>query len=840
MSQKHTIHILHHMARTGGTVISRCLGCMDTVVLLSEIHPAGTERFDPLDQARRWFDLVDEQEVARFRSGAGYDFHGAIRLIAERCRERDCRLVLRDWSHLDYTGIPFVPEPGYRFSTAEVLGNHFDLRQVATVRHPLDQLLSLSRLGNMQGLFDAGAILKGMRRFAEDVQPIGFFRYEDLLERPDEILRGLCTRVDLPFDPAYRDRWANYDKVTGDQIRRADSELKRSPRRQVPADLLREIEANGDYFAILELLGYEHDVPNAQKPTRETGKAKTKEDDPVKAVFDRANTLSGEEKFSEAAKYYRQVLDQQPNHEWALNNLGFCLIRLGDTENAAMYLRRCLEIAPENQRALANILMALDDSHQHSEVVTYRRRQLRLNPDDVGPAFALANNLQSVGRIDEALHYYRRFLEKKRAHRVAASNYLLALNYCDSVTPEHVTSEHFRLAQRWSHARCADSTFRQSHDAERRLKIAYLSCDYSTHPVGKTMQPIVAAHDKTRFEIICYSDGNTDDHWTKKTRESADQFHETARLSDEEFTQRLRADQIDVAVELQGHTGGRNRLGSLARGVAPIQMSFLGYPTTTGHVAVDYRITDEYCDPPTETEQFHSEELIRMKRGFLCYEPIDDLPSPDPLPAEKKGHITFGCFNNPTKVSPTCFRMWTRILKAVPESRLYVKYGNRFRDPTLQERWASEFAAAGVAPERIIIAHAIPTLLGHLQAIGAVDIAFDPYPYQGTHTTLETLSMGVPVVTLCGETYVRRASSALLMRLGFDELVAASPDEYVEVAVRLAKDRESLARLRAGIRTRFLNSEICDVAGYVAELEGVYRRLWAEWCEKNPAAKQHT
>ena len=228
-----------------------------------------------------------------------------------------------------------------------------------------------------------------------------------------------------------------------------------------------------------------------------------------------------------------------------------------------------------------------------------------------------------------------------------------------------------------------------------------------------------------------------------------------------------------------------------------------------------------------------------MNRGFLCYAPLEDLPSPDPLPVSRNGHITFGSFNNPTKISPNCFRMWTRILQEVPESKLYVKYGNRFRDPGLQEQWASQFAAAGVAPERIIIAHAIPTLLGHLQAIGAVDIAFDPYPYQGTHTTLETLSMGTPVVTLCGETYVRRASSALLMRLGFNELVADSPEEYIEIAVRLAKDQESLARLRAGIRTRFLTSEICDVNGYVAELEGVYRKLWTEWCDDAATKDPH-
>ena len=426
-----------------------------------------------------------------------------------------------------------------------------------TVRHPLDQLLSLSRLANMQGRFEVRNVLRGMRRFAEDIQSIGFYRYEDFLERPDEVLADLCSHLGLPFDPTYRDHWTSYDKVTGDLMRRGESEIKRRPRGHVPDELLREIESNDDYLEILGLLGYEHDMPGAQKTARKamSEDVKENENDAVKEAFDRANKLSGEEKWAEAVSEYRQVLAQQPGHEWALNNLGYCLVRLGDGENAAMYLRRCLEINPENQRALANILMALDDSHRHTEVIGYRRRQLRLNPDDIGPAFALANNLQSVGRIEEALYYYRRFLARKRGHRVAASNYLLALNYCDSVTPEYVTSEHFRLTQRWSHSRCGDSTFHQTRDKGRRLRIAYLSCDYSTHPVGKTMQPIIAAHDKRNYEIVCYSDGNTDDYWTKKTRESADRFQDTGKLSDEDFTRQLRADQIDIAVELQGHTG---------------------------------------------------------------------------------------------------------------------------------------------------------------------------------------------------------------------------------------------------------------------------------------------
>jgi predicted O-linked N-acetylglucosamine transferase (SPINDLY family) len=308
-------------------------------------------------------------------------------------------------------------------------------------------------------------------------------------------------------------------------------------------------------------------------------------------------------------------------------------------------------------------------------------------------------------------------------------------------------------------------------------------------------------------------------------------------MSDTHLEELILADQIDLLVELTGYTGGRNRLAVLATGAAPLQLSFLGYPNTTGVPAIDYRLTDTYSDPPGGTERLYSEMLIRMSRGFLCHCPPTDLPPLMPAPFREVGHITFGVFNNPSKVSDSALAAWARILQETPGSRLVVKYGGKFVSEALRERWRDWFARTGIDPDRLSFLPAAPTVAGHYRAIGAVDIALDSFPYQGTMTTLETLGMGVPVLTLAGEMASRRASSALLLRLGLDELVAQDVANYVDKATGLARSPDKLEGLRPKIRERFLASEICDMPGFVGELEGVYRRLWREWCEKNPTSR---
>jgi hypothetical protein len=253
------LRLVHHMARSGGTLFSRCLGCMSGVLLLSEIHPLGTAQFNPLVQAQRWYGLLSSQDLAELRARGRVAFADAIDLIHRRADEAGQRLVIRDWSHLDFTGVPFVASPAYRLLTAEALASRFELRQVCTVRHPLDQWLSLRKLAVVHGKLTLDAFLAGYRRFAEQAREIGFFRYEDFAADPSAIMKELCRRLEVRFDRHFTERWSSYASVTGDVAgSRSGCAIQLPPRRAVEPGLLDQLAASADYRTSLEILGYAH------------------------------------------------------------------------------------------------------------------------------------------------------------------------------------------------------------------------------------------------------------------------------------------------------------------------------------------------------------------------------------------------------------------------------------------------------------------------------------------------------------------------------------------------------------------------------------------------------
>ena len=254
-----TVRLVHHMARSGGTLISKCLGCMPGVLLLSEIHPLGTNHFNPLVQAQRWYGLLSSQDLTELKARGRVGFADAIELIRRRAEECSQRLVIRDWSHLDFTGVPFVARPAHRLLTAEALAARYELRQVCTVRHPLDQWLSLSQLAVIQGRLTLEGYLAGYRRFAEVASTIGFYRYEDLTNDPPGVMKALCGALQLRFDRTFAARWRDYTFVTGDVAGgRGGNEIQPVPRRPAAPELLAALAASEDYRASLELLGYQH------------------------------------------------------------------------------------------------------------------------------------------------------------------------------------------------------------------------------------------------------------------------------------------------------------------------------------------------------------------------------------------------------------------------------------------------------------------------------------------------------------------------------------------------------------------------------------------------------
>ena len=358
----------------------------------------------------------------------------------------------------------------------------------------------------------------------------------------------------------------------------------------------------------------------------------------------------------------------------------------------------------------------------------------------------------------------------------------------------------------------------------RRLRLGYVSPDFVHHAVSYFFEPVLTARDPAAFEVFCYSDAPVADAVTQRLRAASDGWRDIAGLSDERVAELVRADRIDILVDLAGHTA-RNRLLVFARKPAPVQVTWLGYPNTTGLAAIDFRLTEAVSDPLGLTEAWHSEELVRLPGTFSCYAPPPESPPVNALPALAAGQVTFGCFNNLAKVTPPALALWARVLREVAGSRLFLKSPG-LADLETVARLREEFALHGIPADRLEFSGAELSVAAHLSLYHRVDVALDTFPYNGTTTTCEALWMGVPVVTLAGATHVSRVGASLLTHLGAPEWIGDAPEAYVARCRGLAADLPRLAVLRSGLRERMRGSPLCDAAGFTRGLEDALRAIW--------------
>jgi predicted O-linked N-acetylglucosamine transferase (SPINDLY family) len=339
------------------------------------------------------------------------------------------------------------------------------------------------------------------------------------------------------------------------------------------------------------------------------------------------------------------------------------------------------------------------------------------------------------------------------------------------------------------------------------------------------MLPLLRRHDHARHEIVCYSDTQMPDYMTDEIRSHTDRWNHTAGLADDELADLIRAQSVDVLVDLTLHMA-HNRLLSFARKPAPVQVTWLGYAGTTGLDAMDYRLTDPHLDPPGRNDEHYYERSVYLPQSYWCYEAPGCAPSVEPLPALEAGYVTFGCLNNFCKVSNQTLAMWVRLLQSVPDSRmiLHAHMGSH------RVRFNRMLAAEGIDPYRIIFMGVKP-LREYLDTYAqAIDIALDPFPYNGGTTTCDALWMGVPVVTLAGQRAVSRAGVSLLNNVGLPELIAQSPEQYVALARDLARDLPRLSQLRAELRPRMRNSPLMDATRFARDIESAYRAMWRSYC----------
>ncbi len=586
--------------------------------------------------------------------------------------------------------------------------------------------------------------------------------------------------------------------------------------------------------------------------------------DYVKALFNLAGVEARRGDLPAAIETYRRLLAFTPDDADARHQLGKALLRLGRADESADCLERALALNPACAEAWINLANARINQHRGEDAVTCCERALalkadsaeaqltlgiacyklgrldestraceeaiRLKPDYAEAYVNLANSFNRPGGLAQAAGAIRRALELEPGFAAAHSALLVTLQYMGDTPPEQSFAEHRRFAARFeAPLKAAWRPHANPRDPERRLRIGYLSPDFRRHSVAWFIEPVFAAHDRTRIEVYGYYNHTRHDDVSARLAAAADRWRPCRDLGDEPLAERIRADGIDILVDLAGHTN-ENRLPVLARRPAPVQVTWLGYPATTGLDAVDYRLCTLDTDPPGQ-EAWHSEELYRLPRSLWCYRPPAARPA-DGARAIRRDGVTFGSMNNPAKITPERIALWADILLAVPGSRLIMT--NVAAGP-VSDAIRDRFTRRGVAAERLRFPGR-PAVRDYWNLLQEIDIALDPFPYNGTTTTCETLWAGIPLVTQAGETSAARAGYALLKAVGLETLAATSDAEYVRTAVELALDAGRLAALRAELPARFAASPLRDETGFTRDLEAAYRDMWRRWCRADTAS----
>ena len=540
-----------------------------------------------------------------------------------------------------------------------------------------------------------------------------------------------------------------------------------------------------------------------------------------------------------AASCFQRIIELDPEAIVAHNNLGTVYKVSNQLDKAEKVFGLCLEKEAENKHALLQMADIKRLKQHFREAIDLYDQAIELYPED--PVYL--NNLgviyQNLGLLDKSMDYFRRAFKSDPDKKAAYNNFLLSLNYLHTYGDEKMTPETlFREHEKWGKTKeftpnAGPQHFTRARGRDKKIKLAYLSQDFWRHSVSYFFEPVIESHDKEHFEIYCYADIFKPDQVTERIQSHADVWRNINGWSSQAIAEQIRRDQIDILVELGGHTAP-NLLQVCTDKPAPVQVTWIGYPATTGLAAMDYRFTDETADPPGEADNWHTERLVRLPECFLCYRPIDDAPPIMPYLSKNWQGITFASFNKITKISDKTAELWAAILNRLPDARLFLK-SKGLDDPETKKRYLDLFEEHGISKNRILLKSWYPSIHASLDAYNTVDIALDTFPYNGTTTTCEAFWMGVPVITLCGDRHAARVSASLLKTIGLEELVAESEEEYVEKAVALARDRFRLQKYRSTTRQMMQQSPLCDKQGHTRKVETAFRKIWEAYCD-NPEA----
>ncbi|SAL03387.1 tetratricopeptide repeat protein [Caballeronia ptereochthonis] len=538
--------------------------------------------------------------------------------------------------------------------------------------------------------------------------------------------------------------------------------------------------------------------------------------------------LAEERRFAEAEPILRRAVELSPGSIAALVNLGALLWESGQSSESEAVFRSVLEADPNHWHAAFNLGLLLKDTRRLDEAEVFHRRVVELKPRTAAAHVGLANVLlaKASGDVSEALDCFRVAIELDPDCQIAHSNLVYMLTFASDDGFE-VLDEGRRFASHFEAPYVSRSIeYRNDLTASRRLRIGYVSPDFRYHCQAMFMLPLLRNHDHEAVEVYCYSSVDKPDHVTQEIAQLADVWRDVHELTDEQLAHQIKEDRIDVLVDLTMHMS-RGRPLLHARRPAPVQVSWLAYPGTTGSTAIGYRLTDPWLDPAgsPEADARYSEKSIRLRDTFWCYDPMTTEVEVNPLPAYAARCVTFGCLNNPSKLTDRTFELWAQVLRSVEGSRLVLLLAQG----KARETVSAKFDSLGICPSRLEYTDYRPRDQ-YLRAYHHIDIVLDTFPYNGHTTSLDALWMGVPVVTIVGNSPQSRAGYSLLSNLGLGELAASSGARFVDTAVSLATDLPHLGELRAGLRNRMVNSPLMNGKRFARSMEQAFRKIWHDEC----------
>jgi len=564
-------------------------------------------------------------------------------------------------------------------------------------------------------------------------------------------------------------------------------------------------------------------------------------------ILDHAIHRHQEGHFGEANQIYQQILASDPQNADALHYAGVAAMQMGKIDIAITYLEQAIAIRPNIGSFHSNLALAYKDNNQFDKSYEHYQKALALAPDNpilhfnVGALFQsssrladasnaymnslkynpnqplvyhnLGNLLLKQGDVAAAIKTSQKAVEMSPDNAEFVSNYLFSLNYSIDHSPESVLNAHLKWGQTFANTDLP----KPIKTVPDRIRVGYVSPDFREHAVAKFIQAILKHHNTERFEIFCYANVKKADHMTEKLKQLPIRWRDIYFLDDQSVCHQIQKDDIHILVDLAGHSAS-NRLIVFAMQPAPIQVTYLGYPNTTGLRQIQYRLVDQHSDP--NLNHFcGSEKRIHLPNGFLCFTPPKNAPRI--LKKTSPKQITFGSFNNLPKVNMRVIALWSQILKALPESRILIKTKG-FNDQIIQEKYLIYFQQYGIHRNRIQLMGEIKGEQGHLDMYNAVDIALDTFPYNGTTTTCEALWMGVPVITLVGVNHVAMVGKSILSQTGLKALIARDENEYIQKAVYLASHPEERANFTHNLRKLMVSSNLCRADFFVEALESVY------------------